>query len=222
MLVSVPPTALLVGKILAVTVLIFGGLGLVAAGFGISYLIAQQFVSLDTLKAVVEKVLSFHFSSLHLSAGTVLLFVLCLLLAFAICAALSGTVGSCCSKTEDTQQASLVVVMFIMVGYMAGAFAPMFESDAANIFCSVFPLTSIFTAFPNFICGKIGLPVFLIGLALQALTAVLLARLAGSVYRMMLLYRGDMPKPKQIFAMMKENRAAAKLAAGKEDTNGAK
>jgi phage-related protein len=94
--------------------------------------------------------------------------------------------------------------------------APMFESDGVNLFCSLFPLTSVFTAFPNYVCGKIGLPVFVCGLLLQAATVVLLARLAGRVYQMMLLYRGNVPKIGQVIAMLKEQRAAAKAAAGKE------
>ncbi|MBR4200927.1 MAG: ABC transporter permease [Oscillospiraceae bacterium] len=221
LLVSVTPLALLTGKILAVTVFIFGGAAVIAVGFVISYFAAQQFFSLDTIRAVLEKMLSFKLSALHISAGTILLLLVCVLLAYAMCASLSGIVGSCCSKTEDTQQASLVVVMFIMIGYMAGALAPMFESDGVNLFCSLFPLTSIFSAFPNFVCGKIGLPVFLLALLLQAAAVVLLARTAGKVYQMMLLYRGNVPKPKQLFAMLKEQRAAAKAAAGKEDTHGA-
>ena len=56
----------------------------------------------------------------------------------------------------------------------------------------------------------------IIGLAVQAVTVFLLARLAGSVYSMMLLYRGGFPKPKQLFTMLRENRASLKAAAGKE------
>ena len=41
-------------------------------------------------------------------------------------------------------------------------------------------------------------------------------RTAGRVYKMMLLYRGGVPKPAQIIRMLKENKAAEKAAAGKE------
>ena len=81
-------------------------------------------------------------------------------------------------------------------------------------------MTSVFKAFPNYLCGKIGLPVLLLALVIQAATAVLLVRTAGRVYKMMLLYRGSVPKPKQIVRMLKEERAAAKAAAGKEAQHG--
>ena len=53
-----------------------------------------------------------------------------------------------------------------------------------------------------------------------AATAVLLVRTAGRVYKMMLLYRGGVPKPAQILRMLKEEKAAAKAAAGKEAPHG--
>ena len=217
LMVSVSPTALLLGKILAVTVFIFGGLGLIAVGFVISYQIAKQIADVSALQAVIMKLLQFDPTALHLNAGTLLLFIICVLLVYAMYAPLSGIAGSCCSKTEDTQHASLVVVVVMMLGYMIGSFAPMFESDAANVFFSLFPVTSIFSAFPNYVCGKISLPVLLLALVIQAVTAVLLMRIAGSVYKMMLLYRGGFPKPKQLIQMLKEYKASAKH--GKEDSH---
>ena len=219
LMVSLSPTALLLGKLLAVTAFIFIGIGLVIAGLLISVVITGQITDMSTAKEMLSSLLRFDPTSLHLSAGTIILFVLCILLVYSICAALSATVGSCCSKTEDTQQASLVVVLFLMVGYLTGFIAPLFESDGANIFFSVFPLTSIFCALPNYVCGKIGLPVLLLGMALQAVTAALMMRLAGTVYKMMLLYRGGVPKPKQLLQMLKEYRASAKANAGKEDSH---
>lgn len=221
LLVSVAPTALLIGKILAVTVFIFAGITIVGIGLVLSYFLVKQIASPDTLLETVKQVFMIDLSALHLSVGTVLLFAFCALLAYAIGASFSGIVGSCCAKTEDTQQASLAVMLFLMIGYFGGMFAPMIENDGVNIFCSLFPLTSMFTAFPNYVCGKIGLPVFAAGLVLQAAAAVLLARLAGSVYRMMLLYRGAVPKPKQLVQMLRETRAAEKSAGGKEDSHGA-
>lgn len=219
LMVSISPTALLLGKILAVTVFIFGGLALIAVGFVISFLITRQISDLTTIKEIAVKLLQFDPTSMNLNGGTVVLFVICILLVYAIFAFLSGIVGSCCSKAEDTQQASLVVVLFVLAGYLASSFAPMFESDAANIVFSIFPVTSVFSAFPNYVCGKIGMPILVLGLVIQALTAVLLIRIAGTVYKIMLLYRGGFPKPKQLVQMMKEYKASAKVNAGKEDSH---
>ena len=219
LLVSVKPMALLVGKILAVTCFVFFGIGMVALGLFISYqIVTGSNGSERALEAVkgLGKLFSVDFSAFSMSLGNILLLLVCVLIAYSIVAAFSGIVGSCCSKTEDIQHASLAVVLFLMIGYMTASFSPMFESDTANIVLSVFPLTSMYTALPNYICGKIGLPVLLIGTALQLVTAYFLARLAGAVYSMMLLYRGEFPKPKQLFTMLRETRASEKAAAGRE------
>lgn len=218
LLVSVKPMALLVGKILAVTCFVFFGIGLIAAGLFISYQIVGKSGDDRALEAVrgLGRLFGVDFSAFNMSLVNVLLLIVCVLIAYSIIASFSGIVGSCCSKTEDIQHASLAVVLFLMVGYMTASFAPMFESDTANIVLSVFPLTSMYMALPNYICGKIGLPVLLIGTALQLVTAYFLAKLAGAVYSMMLLYRGEFPKPKQLFAMLRETRASEKAAAGRE------
>ena len=219
LMVSVSPTALLLGKILAVTLFIFGGLGLIAIGLLISFLITRQITDLTSFKDIAVTLLHFDPTAMKINAGTIVLLIICILLVYAISASLSGILGSCCSKTEDTQQASLVVVLFLMIGYLGSTFAPMFESDAANLFFSLFPVTSIFSAFPNYICGKIGMPVLVLALIIQGVTAALLMRLAGTVYKMMLMYRGGFPKPKQFIQMLKEHRAAVKAEAGKEDSH---
>lgn len=220
LLVSVKPSALLAGKTLAVTCFLFGGIGLILCGLFISYQIAKTMGDTAFIRDAVVKALEFDPAALHFSAGTLTLLIVCVLLAYAMGAAYSAIVGSCCSKTEDTQQASIAVVLFVMIGYFSASFSPMMESDSANIFLSVFPLTSIFIALPNYICGKIDLTVMLIALAVQALTVLFFVKLAGRVYRMMLLYRGGVPKPKQLLAMLREAGAAEKAAKGKEDANG--
>lgn len=219
LMVSISPTALLIGKILAVTLFIFGGIALIAIGVVISVFITRQISDLETIKEIITSVLKINLSSMNLNGGTIILLILCVLLVYAIFASLSGIFGSCCSKTEDTQQASLAVMMILLVSYLLSSMAPNFESDGANVFFSIFPLTSVFNAFPNYICGKIGVPVLLLGLVIQAVTAVFLMRLAGTVYRMMLLYRGSFPKPKQFVQMLKDSRQSGRNTAGKEDSH---
>ncbi|MBR5371430.1 MAG: ABC transporter permease [Oscillospiraceae bacterium] len=218
LLVSVKPMALLVGKIAAVTCFLFIGLGLIGVGLFISYQIAKN-INPDAAAASLAKVSGFfhvELGSVNLGIGNILLLLVSILIAYSISASFSGIVGSCCSKTEDLQHASVAVVLFLMIGYMTATMAPAFESDGTNAFLSIFPLTSMYVALPNYLCGKISAIVLIIGMAVQLLTAFFLARLAGSVYSMMLLYRGGFPKPKQLFRMLRENRASAKAAAGKE------
>ena len=217
LLVSVSPAALLAGKILAVTTFIFGGLAMIAVGIVISYHIAKATGDVSMIGDFFAKTFNFSWNALHIGLKGWLMIAVCVLLAYFIGAFFSGIVGSCCSKTEDTQQASIAVVCFLMIGYFTASFTPALESDGVNYFVSLFPITSIFTALPNYLCGKIPFAVFLIALIIQLATVFLLAKLAGAVYRMMLLYSGSFPKPSQLVRMLRDNRSTAKAAAGKED-----
>ncbi|MBQ8920720.1 MAG: ABC transporter permease [Oscillospiraceae bacterium] len=217
LLVSVKPAALLTGKILAVTFFIFGGIALIAVGLIISYHIAKSTGDVSFIKDFFANTFGMNPDAIHLGLKSWLMIAACLLLAYFIGAFFSGIVGSCCSKTEDTQQASIAVVVFLMIGYFTASFTPAMESDGVNYFVSLFPLTGMFTALPNYLCGKIPLAVLLGSLAIQIVAVILLAKLAGAVYRMMLLYSGGFPKPAQLIRMLRENRGTAKPAAGKED-----
>lgn len=215
LLVSVKPSTLLTGKILAVTVFIFGGILLIIGGLVISYFIAKATGDVSFIKEGITKIFNVDLETLHLGFGLLLLTILSVLFAYFIGAFFSGIVGSCCSKTEDTQQASVAVMLFLMIGVFTSFLTPQMQSDAVNCFTSLFPITSIFCALPNYLCGKITLVILLLALLIQALTVFLFAKLAGAVYRMMLLYRGGFPKPAQLIKMLRENRSP-KSSDGKE------
>ena len=209
LLVSVQPTALLFGKILAVTVFVTAGIGLLIGTAVISYFVAKSQGSVtfihDALKAMgIWDVLH----SIH--AQDLILTIVGVVLGYFMLSLISGILGSLCSKNEDTQQASLGLVFIILIGYMAASFSPLFESDAMNLILSLFPLTSIFVAPANYVCGKITLPILLLAFVLQALTICYLVKLLGRVYRMMVLYRGQVPTPSRLIKMLRETRKTEK------------
>ncbi|MCQ2417188.1 MAG: ABC transporter permease [Oscillospiraceae bacterium] len=217
MIVSIQPEALLFGKILAVSIFIFLGIGIVALGLFLSYQISGIG---SELKEIMQSSSSFFseikLPELNLQASVWPIIILCVVLAYLITLLLSGIVGSCCSKQEDVQTVSWIVVAFLLLGFIANAFIPLLESDIANHVISLLPLTSIFAAVPNYLCGKIGMPVLVISIVLQIGFAVFLAWLSGIVYKAMLLYRGQVPKPGQLIGMLREHYASEKAAAGKE------
>lgn len=211
LLCGADPKALLTGKILAVTCFVFAGTGLFALGLMLSYLLSLAIPGdLSFLREAAENALGGSSLAPLLRARNIPLCILSLLLAYFLIAFLSAIAGACCSKPEDTQQASVIVVVLLLAGYTAGFFIPMADSAAANIFCSLFPATSVFTALPSYICGKIGTGIFALGLALQFASILLLAWLAGAVYHMMILYRGTVPSPRRLLRMLRERRAGAK------------
>lgn len=208
-LLSVSPSQMLLGKFIAVTVFIFVGIFLTLGSFGISLLIAKSQGGIAFLTHAIESMGAMEVLK-GIGVPEIILLVVSVLLAYTMIAFIAAIFGSCCSKTDDIQHASMSLVFVIMFGYMAGAMVPLFESQAANIITSLFPLTGIFSVPVNYICGKINLPILMISLLIQVITIFFLIRAAGKVYQMMILYRGDFPKLKQLIGMLRAQSAAEK------------
>ncbi|MCQ2433617.1 MAG: ABC transporter permease [Oscillospiraceae bacterium] len=209
LLVSVSPTALLAGKILSVIIFVTVGILVLAGSFGVSLLMAKSQGSIDFLTTALESVGAMEIIR-SIGLKEILLLITAVLLAYGMIAFIASIFGSCCSKTEDVQYASMGVLIVVMIGYFAGLIIPMVENKAATIVASLFPPTAMFMTPVNYICGKISLPVLLASYAIQAVCVVVLAILAGKVYHMMILYRGDFPKMKQLFKMLRENQSVKK------------
>ncbi len=205
LLVSVNPLAILVGKVLAVTVFLMIGIALILLGLFLSYHITSAMGSVSFITEAIEMIgLQQLIDSLNF--GSVMLLVISIVLGYATIALLGSIFASCCSKTEDIQTSSLYVVLILMIGYIVASFAPMLESEAVNVFVSLCPFLSVFTALANFICGKISLALLLLAWALQIALIALLAVIAGRIYRMMILYRGGIPKLNKLIAMYRAER----------------
>lgn len=209
LLVSIDPMVLMIGKILAATTFIFVGLLAFVVPFLISLLLAKSRGDVDAVVALMDRIgISNLVDSITLS--DLLLAMIGVILAYSIISLICSIVGSCCSKTDDIQSASLIVMLMIMVGYTVALISPLFSSEALNIVMSLFPLTAIFVAPTNFVCGKIGIGILILSFAIQIAAIVFLAKLAGKTYQMMILYRGGFPSFKQYRKMLQANRAEGK------------
>lgn len=208
-LVSISPTALLTGKIIAVIIFILGGLAALIGSFCVSLLIAKSQGNLDFLTTAMEELGILNIIS-GIGVKEILILVVSILLSYGMISFLAAIFGSCCSKMEDVQHATLGVMGVIMFGYFVGLIVPLVENKAVLIAASLFPPTAMFQTPANYICGKISLPVLLLSFAIQLICVFLLALLAGKVYHTMILYRGDFPKMKDLFKMLQENRSGQK------------
>lgn len=205
LLVSVNPLAILVGKVMAVTVFLTAGIGLILLGLFLSYLITSSMGSVEFIHEMFETIGINHLID-SLNVKTILLLIPSVFLGYATMALLSSIFASCCSKTEDIQTNSLYVALILIVGYIVASFAPMLESESVNLFVSLCPFLSVFTALANYICGKISFAILLLAWAIQIALIVALAIIAGRIYRMMILYRGGVPKLNKLIAMYRAER----------------
>ena len=209
LLLNVNPTGLLVGKVLAVTTFILIGISVLIGSFLVSLLIAKSQGSIAFLTDKLEAIGFMKvFENVH--AADVVLTVICVFLAYGIIALLCALFASLCSKIDDVQQVNFCVVGVMIFGLIASIISPYMESDLVNNILSLFPLTAIFIAPANYICGKITFAVLMISLILQVITIYLLALAAGKVYRMMVFYRGSVPSLKRTIQMLKADKESKK------------
>lgn len=210
LMVSIQPAALLFGKILAVTMFVTVGIGIVLIGLCISYGIAKFTGSVAFIHDLFES-LSINDILEQVNAGTLLIVLFSIFIGYSTLVLLSSIPAACCSKNEDVQTASIYTVLIIMVGYLAGAFVPMFESAVLDTFFSLCPFFSVFIAPANYLCGKLSLPLLLLSWAIAILFMLLLLYAADRMYRMMLLYRGSTPKFSNLVKLWRSEKPAKEV-----------
>ena len=200
LLVSVRPMALLLGKIIAMLSFVFGT---ILIGVSLSMVVEKIMVSVFKVDfSNVSQGSTFNMA-IFTSYGVVAFIVLVVELMLALCSfgVLSGILGSACSKTEDQQSATTVVMMMSMIGYIAGMYGGL-NDNLITIF-SLVPPISYFTAPVAYIGGRIGIEILLTSFAIQIVLLVALVMLAAKTYRVLLLSDSSRPKLSSILAATK-------------------
>ena len=200
LLVSVRPMALLLGKIVAMLIFIFGTILL---GVSLSMVVEKIMVSafhVDFSAAAQGNTFNMAIFTGYGVVGFVIL-VAELMLALCSFGVLSGILGSACSQTEDQQSATTIVMMLSMVGYFASMYGGM--NDDLIMPFSLIPPISCFTAPVAYIGGRIGIEILLASFVIQAVVLVALVILAAKTYRVLLLSDSSRPKLASILAATK-------------------
>lgn len=210
LMVSISPAALLFGKILAVTLFLTVGIAVALLGLCISYLLTKSTGSTQFLTTLLDA-MSISNIIHEVSVGTLIIMLISVCIGYATIALFCSIPASCCSKNEDIQTVSIYTVLFIMVGYFAAIFVPMFESAAADMFFSLCPYFSIFVAPSNYLCGKLSLPLLIVSWVISIAFMLVLLLIADKVYHMMILHRGAPPKLKHLIGMWKQEQTSKEV-----------
>ncbi len=200
--VSVRPLALILGKILAVMVFIFGMFLAIILAFFLSYTVSSNFLNVSSFSQLLS---SFGIGSqgLNLSPMTVLIVLVSLVLAYFTFSILSGISGTCCSSMEEIDRAQLTSILVIMSAYIVSMIVPAFESGTASVIVSLFPVLSVFCAPVSYVCGNISFALLCLSWGIQALVVAGLALFCARVYNELLIHRGSRVTLRQLFAMAK-------------------
>lgn len=127
------------------------------------------------------------------------------LLGYFIYAFLYGALGSLVSRMEELNQAIMPVTFLFIIAF----FVVMFSMASGNvdntamIVCSYIPLTSPMAMFVRIAMGNVAVWEIIISIAILVLSTFGIGLLATAIYRMGVLLYGKTPKPKEIFAMLR-------------------
>ena len=200
LLVSVRPMALLMGKIIGMLSFVIGTILLGVIGSTIADYIMENVVHADM--SIVNSTAGINLG-IFTSYGVDGLIVLLVEVLFALASfgVLSGIMGAACSKTEDQQNATSVVMMLTVVGYMLCIVMGMQDKNVEIL--SLVPPVSYFMAPVSYIGGRINIGMLLASFAIQAVLLVGLVMLSAKTYRNLLLSDSSKPKLAAIFKAAK-------------------
>lgn len=189
LMISVRPLALILGKILAVMVYVFGMMSVYAVCGVLSNLINRKFLGGGSPADVLGS-MGVPLAELSINPGTVAAAIFSLLLGYMTYALLSGMSGAGCSEPEDIQSANSTSIMIVMGCYMIALITSMMESQAVAVVTSLIPMVSVFCAPVQFMMGNIGVGVLAAAWILQIGVIALLVAMCAKIYEELIIYRG--------------------------------
>ena len=209
-LVTVEPAAMVLGKVLAMAASGLMQLGIwllsLAGGFAAGAWLCR------TLAPEAQFAILTFFDSLSAMSGmfslpAVALALGLLLGGFLLYCALAGVGGALAGKAEDLSNTnvlfSLVLVASFLICLLSGS-GDGIISEASWL--NFVPFTAILVTPARLLLGQVSFAVGAASLLIVLITAAVLCLLAGKVYRMMSLYKGDPPTPQKLLAMLKEDK----------------
>ncbi len=196
---AVRPGQLMLGKILGVGAAGLTQLGIwVASGlllltFGLPYLLAlrPEFVEIQNTLELIPQ------------AGGLVLFLVFFVLGYFLFSSLYAAVAAMCSSDEEAQQTQIPVTILLVIPMLA--LAPIIEDPhgALATWLSLVPFFSPILMFPRFMAGA---PIWQVGvsLLLMVVTIVIVAWVAGRIYRVGILMQGKWPTLPEIVRWVRE------------------
>lgn len=207
-LISVQPSAMIFGKVFAcvsaaIIQLLLWVLSLII-GFtgGLTVLQSVNPETASTIRTLVEQTEILH--SLFSPAGIVLS-VLIMLSGFLLYCSLAAIGGALASKQEDLQSTNLLFTMALVVSFMAVLFGGglMSGDTASAAWQNWIPFTAVLITPSRVLTGDISIISGTMSLAVVLSFFALLLYFSGRLYKIMSLYKGNLPKLSQIFSMLK-------------------
>lgn len=207
-LVSVEPTAMVLGKVLAtalagllqLTVWILSLMGGFAAGGALARQTAPGVTLplLEVLRGAGRLAGLFSVPAMLEAVGL-------LLAGFLLYCSLSAIGGSLAGKVEDLSSTNVLFSLVLVASFLCCMFAGGMDGMTSSArWLDYVPFTAVLVTPSRVLLGQTSLMGGLVSLVLVVACAGLLTALAGRVYRLMSLYKGNPPSLRRVLRMLRE------------------
>ena len=207
-LVSVEPTAMVLGKVLAtalagllqLAVWILSLIGGFAAGGALARQTAPSVTLplLEVLRGAGRLAGLFSVPAMLEAVGL-------LLAGFLLYCSLSAIGGSLAGKVEDLSSTNVLFSLVLVASFLCCMFAGDMDGMTSSArWLDYVPFTAVLVTPSRVLLGQTSLMGGLVSLVLVVACAGLLTALAGRVYRLMSLYKGNPPSLRRVLRMLRE------------------
>lgn len=208
-LVSVKPGAMLLGKVFATAasgiLQIFVWIGGLFGGFALGIHFTRM-VNPNTDMALIQLADTFGEYTGMFTVSGVILALLMLAAGLLLYCSLAAIGGAVAEKPEDLSNTNSLFVLVLLVSFFATLFAGGAGADVpwdAVTWQVWVPFTAILTAPTKILLGAMSIPEALCSLGIVIITVILITMIAGKVYKIMSLYKGNPPSLKKIIKMLR-------------------
>ncbi len=211
MLTAVHPFALIFGKLFAVTFSAFLQIviWLVSGVFGC---IIGMIAALDTVpetdNAIVNTLNTLSENQQIFTVKGIVLAVIFIGLGILLYCALSAISGALASKAEDLGKTNYIFVMVLLFSFFMCLNTSGNSMISTAAWLNYFPFTAILVVPGQLLLGQLGTAETAVSMVIMLVAVVAIVWLAATIYRLLVLYRGNVPTFKSLLTMMKKSPAA--------------
>jgi ABC-type Na+ efflux pump permease subunit len=208
-LIAVKPWAMVMGKVLAIALTGIVQLAVWIAGLVCSFAAGTLIVKSmnpDTEMGVIQLFKTFGSMSGMFTIPGIILAILMILSGFLLYCAIASIGGSMASKPEDLSSTNMIFTLALIISFLCTMYAGGLNGGMSSSaeWLNWFPLTAILVTPSRVLIGKVSLLTGLCSMVIVLICSVLIVVLAGKIYKMMSLYKGNPPNIKKVFGMLKQ------------------
>ena len=209
-LISVKPVSMVMGKVSAITLS-----GLLQLAVWIACTAASFAAGTHIVKAINPNTsmgLVILFDNLSIFSGifslpTVIIAVLITLSGFLLYCSLAAVGGSLASKPEDLSSTNVLFSLTLIFSFFVSMNLGGSGLVSTKQWLNYFPFTSILITPSRVILGDVSIVAGLASLAITLISSFLFMLLAGKIYTMMSLYKGNPPSIRRVLEMLRSEKA---------------